>query len=50
MLDKIMWDIEHRWMKVFEESDSVIIVKTSSSCKITRFGYAKHDEDDIIVV
>lgn len=50
MLDKIAWDINNRWEKVFEETDSVIVIKTSKSCKITKFGYAKHDEDSIIVI
>lgn len=50
MLDKIMWEIENRWEKVFEESDSVIIIKTGASCKIKKFGYVSHDEDDIIVI
>lgn len=50
MLDKIMWDIENRWEKIFDESDSVIIIKTGKSCKITKYGYARHDEDDIIII
>ena len=27
MLDKIIWEIEHRWEPTFDESDSVIIIK-----------------------
>ena len=50
MLNKIMWSIKNHWEKVFEESDSVIIIKTSKNCKIIKFGYAKHDEDDIILI
>lgn len=50
MLDKIMWDIENRWEKAFEETDSVIIIKTSGTCKIIKFGYTKHDEDEIIIM
>lgn len=50
MLDKIMWEINHFWEPRFDDRDSVIIVKTSKSCQITRFGYAKHDEDDIILL
>lgn len=50
MLEKIMWDIEHRWKTIFDESDSVIVIKTGKSCNITKFGYARHDEDDIIVI
>ena len=50
MLNKIMWDIENRWEKLFDEQDSVIIIKTSKTCKIAKFGYAKHDEDDILLI
>lgn len=50
MLNKIIWEVENRWEKVFDETDSVIIIKTSKNCKISKFGYAKHDEDDIIVI
>lgn len=49
-LEKMMWNIENHWEKVFEESDSVLIIKTSKSCSIKRFGYARHDEDDIIII
>lgn len=49
-LEKMMWSIENHWEKIFEESDSVLIIKTSKNCKIKRFGYARHDEDDIIIV
>ena len=50
MLDKIIWEIEHRWEPTFDESDSVIIIKTSKTCRISKFGYAKHDEDNIVVI
>lgn len=50
MLDKIMWEIENRWEKIFGESDSVIIIKTGKSSKILKFGYTKHDEDSIIFI
>ena len=50
MLDKIIWEIEHRWEPTFDESDSVIIIKTSKTCRISKFGYAKHDEDSIVVI
>ncbi len=39
MLDKIIWEIEHRWEPTFDESDSVIIIKTSKTCRISKFGY-----------
>lgn len=36
--------------KLFGETDSVIIIETSETCKITKWGYAKNDENDILIV
>ena len=43
-------DIEGRWMKLFSDSDSVIIFNLSKTCEIKRYGYARHDEDDLIII
>ena len=29
---------------------SIIIIETSKNCKITKWGYAKNDDSDILVV
>lgn len=50
MLDNIIKDIEHNFSKLFAESDSVYIFKLSSSCEIKRFGYAKHEEEDYLII
>ena len=50
VLDNISADITNKFEKVFSESDSVIIFNLSNTCKITRFGYAKNDEESIIIV
>jgi CRISPR-associated protein Cas2 len=50
MLKKIKARIEHEFEKKFSDSDSVLIIETSATCKITRFGYAKHDESDGIII
>ena len=50
ILDNIMSEIKSNFEKKFSQSDSVIIIETSENCKITKFGYAKNDEDDIIIV
>lgn len=34
----------------FDETDSVYIFRLSENCKITRFGFAKHEESDIMIV
>jgi CRISPR-associated endoribonuclease cas2 len=50
MLDNIMSEIKSNFEKKFSQSDSVIIIETSENCKITKFGYAKNDDDDIIII
>ncbi len=50
MLNNIMCEIKNGFEKKFNQSDSVIIIETSENCKITRFGYAKNEENDIIIM
>ncbi len=50
MLNNIMCEIKNKFENKFEQSDSVIIIETSENCKITRFGYEKNEESDIIIV
>ena len=50
VLKNIMSDITNKFEKVFSQTDSVMIFEMSNTCKITRFGYAKNDESDMIIV
>ncbi|MCD8024229.1 MAG: CRISPR-associated endonuclease Cas2 [Candidatus Gastranaerophilales bacterium] len=50
ILNNIMSEITNNFEKSFKQTDSIIIIETSETCKITKWGYAKNDEDDIIVV
>lgn len=50
MLSNIEKEIKSNFEKKFSQSDSIIIIRTSKNCKITRYGYAKNDESDIIMV
>ena len=50
ILANIMAEITNKFEKQFSETDSVIIIETSENCKITKWGYAKNDENDIIIV
>jgi CRISPR-associated protein Cas2 len=49
-LDNIATEISNCFEKEFEETDSVYIFQMSNTCKITTFGYAKHEKDDFIIV
>lgn len=50
ILSNIMTQITNNFEKNFSQNDSVIIIETSENCKITKFGYAKNDDSDIIIV
>lgn len=50
MLDNVICDLENRFSKRFSESDSVYIFNLSSSCEVKRYGYAKHEEEDVIII
>ena len=50
LLNNIICDIENRYAKVFSEMDSVYIFNLSSSCEVKRYGYAKHEEEDFLII
>lgn len=50
ILDNIVNEITTNFEKKFSEEDSIIIINLSKSCKITKFGYAKHDDEEMIIV
>ncbi len=50
LLKNILCEIENQFSKRFGEADSVYIFKLSTSCQVTRYGYAKHEEEDVIIV
>ena len=50
ILNNIVTDINMKWMKQFDECDSVYIFQMSSSCKVQKFGYARNEDSDFIIV
>ena len=42
-------EIKSKFEKKFSQADSVLIFKLSNNCKITRFGYAKNEEKDLVI-
>lgn len=50
IVDNIVNDLKNKYVKSFSQEDSVIIFKLSSSCEVLRFGYAKNDEKDFIII
>lgn len=50
IVNNIVKDLKNKYEKSFSQEDSVIIFKLSSSCEVLRFGYAKNDEKDFIII
>lgn len=50
ILNNIVTEITGVFAKQFEETDSVIIFSMSKQCKVYLYGYAKHEEKDLILV
>lgn len=48
VLKLIEIEIEARFKKEFKQTDSVIIFNLSKQCKVSKYGYADHDEELII--
>ncbi len=49
-LENITVEIKYNFAKKFKQSDSVMIFEMSKTCKITRYGYAKNDETDLLII
>ena len=50
ILNNIIRNIENDFEKKFEQSDSVYIVTLSASCDVRKYGYAKKEDEDIIII
>lgn len=50
LLDVIEAEIKNRYERAFTQADSIMIFRMSSSCHITRYGYASNDNDEVIIV
>jgi CRISPR-associated protein Cas2 len=52
VLNNIIVEIEKRYRKHFKDSDSIVIFSTCEGCdrKIMRFGYASHEEEDVVYI
>lgn len=50
ILDNVVAEIKNHFEKRFTQEDSVYIFQMSKSCKIERYGYAKNEETDLIMI
>ncbi|MFY7936395.1 MAG: CRISPR-associated endonuclease Cas2 [Flavobacterium sp.] len=49
ILKLIQIEIKNKYSKQFEETDSIMIFQMSVSCQITKYGYAKHQDEDLVL-
>lgn len=49
LLNIVTNEIENRFSKKFSQSDSVYIFKLSASCEVIKYGYAKNEDESIII-
>lgn len=50
LLNIIKNDIQNKFSKAFDETDSVIILKLSNTCEVIKYGYAKNNDAELLVV
>lgn len=50
ILDIIALEIRKGFEKYFEETDSIVVLKLSKQCKVEKYGYAKHDDEEVIII
>lgn len=50
VLTNVVNEIKRGFAEEFEETDSVCLFNLSSSCKIERYGYAAHEDENLIIV
>lgn len=48
VLEIVKSEIKNRFEKKFGQSDSVMIFHLSNNCQITRYGYAKNEESNLV--
>ena len=50
ILSLVSSEIENRFEKEFSDTDSIMIFNLSENCKITKYGYAKSDDNTLIII
>ena len=50
ILYNIIADINNVFVPQFDQTDSVYIFKMSSTCEVQKFGYAKNEDESLLIV
>lgn len=50
ILNNIVTDLDNKWLKQFDQTDSVYIFNLSNSCRVEKCGYARNEDTDLLIV
>ncbi len=50
ILNNIITDLNNQFIKTFDETDSVYVFKLSRGCETYKFGYAKNEDQELLIV
>lgn len=50
ILKNILAEISNNYEKKFTQADSIMIFKLNNSCEIIKYGYAKNEDSDLIII
>lgn len=48
--DSATYSTKNKWLKQFDQTDSVYIFNLSNSCKVEKYGYARNEDSDLLIV
>lgn len=50
ILNNIIDEISNYFSKKFDDEDSIYIFKMTDACNVIKFGYAKNEDSDLLIV
>ena len=50
ILNNIATDLNNKWLKQFDQTDSVYIFQMNPSCKIQKYGFARNEDAELLIV
>lgn len=50
ILKNITADLNNKFVRAFDQTDSVYIFRMNPNCEIIRYGYARNEESDMLIV
>lgn len=48
--DSATYSTKNKWLKQFDQTDSVYIFNLSNSCRVEKYGYARNEDSDLLIV